>query len=1188
MFHRKLSNWFHERKAAGIAAMIIAAKDPIAILPQFHSHINDDVIESFVSHSYSLAKEGDHETALLWSDVAHRAALIAGTAKALADCLDWRASLAHKLFEKAEDKQTWLTSGGDARLKEALDYAHKALNIYREAGLDENLPPAHGHISVLYADAGERVSALEYRLLSAIGWAKLFDADDAMPALMANTHKLLSDLHKNDLKQGGELVMKNSTALLEFTRHLNGKSRGDVCGVLGEACRILERESEAIRWWMQAIDDYRGVADKKSEFKTWWRLQEYAFKLGDAEKIVGYGKACLASTPDGITAGQIGSRYRLTAFGHKVLEQPAEAISMFHRAADLFRTEQKSSDIVGECCLEAGILEEESGLIAEAERDFEEVLRCAGGSHTYWLALLKLTTLLWKRKGDLGAAARNADQAIEMSASCGFPVRIPALQLSALIHLQAGNFEKAFTRSVELLNLLDEVDEPLVTVNISPISWHTIAIPKKWDAAFIAATAAFQLNRKEVGMHYLALHKSFVENSDTEAISIEEVTAEEAGIQDLEVATRLLNEANHLLVSDPGEAIVRLERCLKLMGDFNAGLIAINRNLGIAHLSLKELEPARRAFQLALNLLAESPDIAEEIICRLNLGLTEGRDGNFPAAYDQFSRLVELKERQRASLTDEEHRLMFVQNETTTYTMLTVTCLELQYFDEALETIEKIKSRVMLDLMSEGRKPIDYPSLRKIKELTDNREAFLRERLMESYDSFRQRLDALMETDPTGATNWLRTSINFADEITSIKEDLRRGGLLGELESSSVSLSFEEIRDLCKIPEGDRRIVLVEYFMIDNIILVFGVREDFDKPQVVQIPMPPDVVRDFTSHKFQISESKTRVFAECQELFGRLIAPVEDWTTEGDIIWFVPHGFLHLLPLHALKLGDRYLIERNPVFYSSSASVQESCRKHRKGKHERALVLGDSLGDSSEKERLPFARAEARAIAGVFDTEPVLGSRATRQCLEQRLGEEAGEIDVLHIACHGKFSSDNPLKSGILLANPNTHESDSTILTAEEIFGLKLPVDLVTLSCCETGINENRSGDELIGLTRALIYAGAASVIASLWSVNDLSTRILMEHFYAELKAGHRKVDALQRAQLSVMKMTVDQMQEYLSLYRKRNVKLFDVAGEDCDLDGTAIIDHLYPQPSDPARLKELCFSDPFYWAPFILIGDWN
>ena len=82
-------------------------------------------------------------------------------------------------------------------------------------------------------------------------------------------------------------------------------------------------------------------------------------------------------------------------------------------------------------------------------------------------------------------------------------------------------------------------------------------------------------------------------------------------------------------------------------------------------------------------------------------------------------------------------------------------------------------------------------------------------------------------------------------------------------------------------------------------------------------------------------------------------------------------------------------------------------------------------------------------------------------------------------------------------------------LTAEEIFGLKMEVDLVTFSACETGVNEYRPGNELIGLTRALIYAGTPSVVVSLWAVDDLSTGLLMQHFYQQLKKPGKDNNAL-------------------------------------------------------------------------------
>ena len=110
------------------------------------------------------------------------------------------------------------------------------------------------------------------------------------------------------------------------------------------------------------------------------------------------------------------------------------------------------------------------------------------------------------------------------------------------------------------------------------------------------------------------------------------------------------------------------------------------------------------------------------------------------------------------------------------------------------------------------------------------------------------------------------------------------------------------------------------------------------------------------------------------------------------------------------------------------------------------------------------------------------------------------------------------------------------ILTAKEIFGLNLDTNLVTLSACQTGINSIRPGDELIGLTRAILYAGAPSTLVSLWSVSSESTQELMVIFYKLIKEGKNKVEALQLSMLQTMEK----------------------------------------------------YNHPYYWAPFILIGDWK
>ena len=265
---------------------------------------------------------------------------------------------------------------------------------------------------------------------------------------------------------------------------------------------------------------------------------------------------------------------------------------------------------------------------------------------------------------------------------------------------------------------------------------------------------------------------------------------------------------------------------------------------------------------------------------------------------------------------------------------------------------------------------------------------------------------------------------------------------------------------------SDKRVVLAEYFCTDDVTLVFGVRAEWEEPKVVEIKMPLADIRrettrffgdDLDSNRNVIRRATDKIFSldedAWQTTFGQFVAPIREWAEEGDIVWLVPHDVLHYVPLHALKLDGRYLIERNPVVYSPSASVMKYCHLKRKGTRERALVLGDSLGD------LDHAREEARAIAGMFQTPPFLQSSATKKLVKDKLAAEREEIDVLHFACHGNFDRFQPLKSGIELAKNGDGDSK---LTAEEIFTLEMRAELVVLSACESGVNYRKPGDELI------------------------------------------------------------------------------------------------------------------------------
>ena len=438
-----------------------------------------------------------------------------------------------------------------------------------------------------------------------------------------------------------------------------------------------------------------------------------------------------------------------------------------------------------------------------------------------------------------------------------------------------------------------------------------------------------------------------------------------------------------------------------------------------------------------------------------------------------------------------------------------------------------------------------------------------------------------------------------------------------------------------------KRVVLAEYFTTEDLTLLFIVRADFEEPEVVEIKMPLDEVRQFVTANFGLAEGGSKVrdldLDEWQARFGPFVEPILSWTDEGDIVWLVPHDVLHYLPLHAIKVEGQYLIERNPVCYTPSASVMKYCHAKRKGRRDKALVLGDSRDD------LLHAHEEALTVAELFSTTPYLDGQATKSLVKEKLERERGEFDILHFSCHGYFDPYQALKSGIVLApersdNAGERDDEEWNLTAEEIFGLEMRADLVTLSACESGVNERRPGDELIGLTRSLIYAGTPSVVVSLWAVDDLSTSLLMQHFYQALREPPEandgqpmiKAEALQAAQKYVKDLTAQQVVDYctqrlatltvsedpervlrfqmdranaqaaagdlgpaIAAYREVQGRLGALAGEHVRKLAAQVAQTLplleFKVEAVPAvNYNTKPFEHPYHWAPFVLVGDWK
>jgi CHAT domain-containing protein len=280
--------------------------------------------------------------------------------------------------------------------------------------------------------------------------------------------------------------------------------------------------------------------------------------------------------------------------------------------------------------------------------------------------------------------------------------------------------------------------------------------------------------------------------------------------------------------------------------------------------------------------------------------------------------------------------------------------------------------------------------------------------------------------------------------------------------------------------------------------------------QFSQFRLSPDHVHEFVDTLLHATQARLR------DLYMGLIAPILN-KLQGKHLLIVPHESLHCVPFHALYDGKNYLIDSYSISYAPSASIYAQCRQKQANQAGHSLILG--VAD----QQTPCIYEELQSIAALLPQAKLfLGADANEKVLQ----EYGAGSQLVHIASHGFFRQDRPMFSGIRLGD--------TFLTLYDLYRLKLPVEHITLSGCSTGVNAVAAGDEIIGLMRGLLFAGARSLLLSLWNVNDSTTAEFMRSFYGRFLSSQNRALALQGA------------------------------------------------------MKELRSSHPhpYYWAPFILVGN--
>jgi CHAT domain-containing protein len=351
---------------------------------------------------------------------------------------------------------------------------------------------------------------------------------------------------------------------------------------------------------------------------------------------------------------------------------------------------------------------------------------------------------------------------------------------------------------------------------------------------------------------------------------------------------------------------------------------------------------------------------------------------------------------------------------------------------------------------------------------------------------------------------------------------------LQQLQEKTVSHENELLRALRELPANEREnatleapadfslaslqtalpadTALVEYYSTgDRLLAAVVTRGDI---QIVPVSVVSRVLHFLHLLRFQLSKFRMGTAyvhrfelpllkatqGHLESLYADLIAPLRDHLHAKHLV-FVPHGALHFLPFHALRNGDEYLCDAHTISYAPSATVFALCQEKAPSDLPHSLVLG--IPD----ERAPQILSEVQSVASLLPhPELFVGSQATAAVLRQR----GATSNLLHIATHGNYRQDNPMFSGIRLGDG--------YLNLYDLYQIRLPAKLVTLSGCATGMNFVSAGDELLGLQRGLFCAGASSLLLSLWDVHDESTAALMRAFYtAYIRAGDMPA-ALQQA----------------------------------------------------------------------------
>ena len=657
------------------------------------------------------------------------------------------------------------------------------------------------------------------------------------------------------------------------------------------------------------------------------------------------------------------------------------------------------------------------------------------------------------------------------------------------------------------------------------------------------------------------------------------------------------------------EAVVHYQRALELARkSYNTSdTVDILNNIGFCLVSLKKYNEAARSFREGLGLL-DVMDLhypEKQMYANYGLGLLNEEQHRNTQALLYYNTAIKFIEDLRGSLSSTEFRSLFLANKIAAYehaidilltadgrtpddirldprfTKAGLTPVEVAFF-----YAESTKARSFLELLSKARTAALAGRIP--RELAEQER-----RLISTVDSIQSSGSGQSEAQ----RELLKKSKRELDElIAKLRKEY----------PDYASIRYPEPVMAGNIPLRANEVLLA--YKVNPGKTYLWIIEKGKKPSAIEIAVSrEELIRKVGEFRSGL-ENPSRLDAYDPEkgralgklLLGEALSRID---SNKNII-ITPDGVLNMIPFEALTTGRtknaiQYLGEKYKISYYPSASVMATMRQFKESpKLSRPLfALGDPVYEDSDVryshrksdnivlasadqtpglnlrsalvrsgfslQRLPETRDEVLKIGALFgykanDPNIKLDMDASKSEL---LKSDLGSYRFIHFATHGLLSGDIPyiLEPALVLSQPGNRNPEDGFLKMSEILELKLNADAVVLSACKTALGKEIAGEGIVGLSRAFMLAGSKSVIVSLWSVESNSTAVLMKSFYSHLKPGTSKEEALRLAKQELKN------QSLVSTDLSRGVK---ITGRDKKIQTGA--------------------SHPFFWAPFILIGEWE